>query len=213
MTRAAIAGLILAGGRGRRFGGTDKAFIDLCGTPLIGHVIARIAPQVDRIVINANGDPSRFAAFDCPVIADEATQAGSGVFAGLKAASKWMTGVTAADALLLTAPTDTPFLPRNLVGRLAAALAAGPATIAYAMSGGIAHPTVALWTRAALTALVRRIDAGDALRLQRLLPMLGGAPVGFPIDGVDPFLNVNTPDYRAAAATLLGASTASPRSE
>lgn len=213
MTRPAIAGFILAGGRGRRFGGTDKAFIDLGGIPLIGHVIARIAPQVDRIVINANGDPSRFAAFDCPVIADEATQAGSGVFAGLAAACTWMSGLAAADALLLTTPTDTPFLPRDLAGRLAEALAAGPATIAYAASGGIAHPTVALWTRAALIALMRRIDAGDAFRLQSLMPMLGGTPVEFPFDGADPFLNVNTPGDRTAAAAALGAATTSPRSE
>jgi molybdopterin-guanine dinucleotide biosynthesis protein A len=213
MSGASIAGFILAGGRGRRFGGADKAFLDLAGTPLIGHVIARIAPQVDRIIINANGDPSRFAAFRCPVLADNLAQNCGGLFAGLATACAWMNGPKTAEVLLLTAPTDTPFLPPDLVRQLAEALAAGTATVAYATSGGVSHPTVALWTRASLTALVRRLNLGDVPRLQTLLPMLGGVPVVFPIDGADPFFNVNTPDDRAAAAALLAASTASRRFE
>ncbi|MBK8211537.1 MAG: molybdenum cofactor guanylyltransferase [Rhodospirillales bacterium] len=213
MTRASITGLILAGGRGRRFGGTDKAFIDLAGKPLIGHVIARIAPQVDRIIINSNSNPSRFATFDCPVIADDPTQGCSGVFAALAAACPWMTAATTAEGLLLTAPTDTPFLPLNLADLLAKALAAGTATVAYATSGGVSHPTIALWSRVPLTALIQRAQAGEVARLRTLLPMVGGVPVAFPIDEADPFFNVNTPDDRAAAAALIAASTASRQFE
>lgn len=210
--RAAVTAFILAGGRGRRLGGADKALVDLAGTPLIGHVVARLAPQVDRIVINANGDPARFAAFGRRVVGDDASGNCRGVFAGLAAAATVISAPFVADGLLLTAPTDTPFLPADLVDRLATALAATAAPLAYAESGGIAHPTVALWTRASLAALVKRLGSGDAPRLQTLLPLLGGVAVSFSVGGVDPFFNVNTPADRAAAA-LVAASIAFHRSE
>lgn len=207
-----MTGFILAGGRGRRFGGVDKAFIELAGGPLIGHVIARIAGQVDQIIINANGDPSRFAAFSCPVVADGPARTHGGAFAGLVRAHALMAAWAEAGELLLTVPTDTPFLPANLVDHLATALAAGRTTAAYAASAGIPHPIVALWTDVALAALVQWISSGDVRRLQTLLPMIGGVPVTFPADQVDPFFNVNTPDDLATAAAVLAASTAVPPS-
>ena len=113
---------------------------------------------------------------------------------------------------LLTVPTDTPFLPADLVGHLASPLASGRATAAFAASAGVFHPIVALWARAALFALMQRISAGDVRRLQTLLPAIGGIPVMFPADGGDPFFNVNTPADLATAAARLAAPTASPGS-
>ncbi|MEM6490044.1 MAG: NTP transferase domain-containing protein, partial [Pseudomonadota bacterium] len=83
-----IAGVILAGGLARRMGGGDKALLALAGRPLLAHVIERLAPQVDGLALNANGDPARFARFGLPVLAD--TVPGfAGPLAGVLAGMRW----------------------------------------------------------------------------------------------------------------------------
>lgn len=193
-----VIGFILAGGQGRRLGGVDKAFIGLAGRPLISHVIAGISGQVEDVVINANGDPTRFAMFACPVVADDPLWHG-GPFAGLATARALLAARADAEALLLTVPTDTPFLPGDLVDRLATALTEAGATAAYAASRGRPHPVVALWSRGSLEALVSLMVQSDVRRLQTLLPVIGGVEVGFPADPIDPFFNINTHDDLATA--------------
>lgn len=196
-----IAGAILAGGQGRRMGGIDKPLADLAGKPLIAHVAARLAPQVDRLVINANGDPARFTFLGLAVVRDR-PEIGEGPLAGLATMLARLDG--AADAThLATAPADTPFLPLDLVARLAGALSRAPeGAIAVAASAGRMHPVAALWP----VPLSRALDGFlAAARQQSFIAFLEGravVPVDFavPPDGPDPFLNVNTPDELAAAA-------------
>ena len=195
-----IAGAILAGGQGRRMGGIDKPLADLAGRPLIAHVAARLAPQVDHLVINANGDPARFAFLDLAVVPDR-PGIGEGPLAGLATMLARRHG--AGDIThLATAPADTPFLPHDLVALLADALAHGGGdAIAVAASAGRMHPVAALWP----VSLSRDLDSHLATdRKQSFMAFLEGRTVvavnfAAPPDGPDPFLNVNTPDELAAA--------------
>ncbi len=112
------AGVVLAGGRSTRMG-VDKALAPLAGRPLVAHVAARFAPQVDALFLNANGDAARFASLGCAIVADAAANAGGGPLAGIAAALRYAQSQGA--AWLATAPCDAPFLPLDLVARLAAA--------------------------------------------------------------------------------------------
>ncbi len=194
---AAVLGLILAGGRATRMGGRDKPLLALGGRPMLAHVIDRLAPQVAALALSVNGDPARFAAFGLPTLADEAADRPgplAGMLAGLDhAAARGL-------PLVAVAPGDTPFLPRDLVARLAGAL--GGAPLAHAVAGGRDHPACALIRvelraplRAALAAGVRRV--GDWMR------DMGAAEAEFP----DPeaFFNVNRPaDLALAEARRAG---------
>lgn len=181
-----IAGVILAGGAGRRMGGADKALLGLAGRPLIAHAISRLAPQVARLAISANGDPARFAAFGLPVLADDTSRGPlSGVLAGLL----WAAGP------VVTAAVDTPFFPVDLVARLTAA---GPA--AMAASGGVLHPTFALWPAGAATPLADFLASGAVPRVTDFARSIGAVIVDFP-DG--DFHNINIPDDLTAAEGRL----------
>lgn len=196
-----IAGAILAGGQGRRMGGIDKPLADLAGRPLIAHVAGRLAPQVDHLVINANGDPARFSFLGLAVAPDR-SGIGEGPLAGL--ASLLARLHSAPDFThLATAPADTPFLPRDLVTRLANALGQAPeGAVAVAASEGRMHPVAGLWP----VSLSHDLDIYLATdRKQSFMAFLEGRTVvvvdfATPADGPDPFLNVNTPDELAAAA-------------
>lgn len=180
-----ILAVIVAGGRGRRLG-QDKALAPLAGRPLIAHVIARLRPQVARIVINGNGDPARFATFGLPVVSDNAESGLDGPFLGLATAFKLFTADPMATHLL-TVPTDVPFLPGDLV----AALQRAGADAAFPEADGRAHPTIALWSRAGAKTAATRLQSFAGERLQSLIEASGGVGVSFPEPNA--FLNVNTP--------------------
>jgi molybdopterin-guanine dinucleotide biosynthesis protein A len=196
-----IPTLILAGGRARRMGGGDKALLPLAGQPLLAHVLARIGPQAGPLAISANGDPRRFAAFGLPVIADGGL-AGAGPLAGVLAGLAWAASLGA--PALVTAPADTPFLPPDLVARLAGA--GGPDGFAIAATPGTdgpaLHPTVGLWpVRLAQTlaaALARGERAAGAWASANSCAL-----ASFP--DPDAFFNVNTPADLARAEAMLGA--------
>ena len=119
-----IAGVILAGGRSRRFGGGDKGLSDLGGKPVLAHVIERFQPQVGRLVLNANGDMSRFAGFGLDVIADNESPE-CGPLSGILAALDWAAQQSADFKAIATVSTDVPFLPADLVQKLESARGAG----------------------------------------------------------------------------------------
>jgi molybdopterin-guanine dinucleotide biosynthesis protein A len=196
----AIPGLILAGGRGRRMGGADKAMVPLAGRPLIAHVVERLAPQAGPLALSANGDPGRFAGLGLPVLADG--EPGAGPLAGLLAGLEWAAGLGA--EALVTAAVDTPFLPRDLVARLRAA--AGPAGIAVAGTPGGGgperHPTAGLWPVGLRERLRADLAAGER-RLGAWAEAQGCVVARFP--DPDAFFNVNTPgDLARAEAMLMG---------
>jgi molybdopterin-guanine dinucleotide biosynthesis protein A len=187
-----IAALILAGGQGSRLGFVDKAFLYLDDRPLIARLLERLTPQVDHIAISANGDPSRFAPWPLPVLADPPHHAGKGPLAGLAGGLAWAEQIGA--ATLLTVPVDTPFAPRTLVAALSPAAA-------VACYGGRQHHLVAHWPVTVRPALERFLSRPGAYRVRDALALCAARPVAFP-GPIDPFLNINTPEDLAAARAL-----------
>lgn len=175
-------------------GGADKALLSLAGRPLIVHVAARLAPQVDCLAISANGDATRFADLASAVLPDAAGHRGEGPLAGILAGLDWAEAQGA--DLLVTASCDTPFLPDDLVARLVAVGAP-----AMAVSQGRQHPTAALWPVSHRAALATLFASGE----RRMRVALAGA-VEVAFDALpDPFANINTPDDLAEAEARMRA--------
>ncbi len=192
-------GVILAGGLARRMGGGDKALRTVGGQAVLARLIARLAPQVARLVLNANEDPARFAAFGLPVAGDDLPDRPgplAGVLAGLDWAARFAPGVP----WVVTAPGDAPFLPEDLVARLHAGR--GGATLACAASGGRTHPVVALWPVALRHDLRRALLEEGLRKVGAYVGRHGPAVVEWPVGGKDPFFNVNTPADLANADRL-----------
>jgi len=192
------AGVVLAGGRSTRMGG-DKALAPLAGRPLVAHVAARFAPQVDALFLNANGDAARFAFLNCAVVADAASNAGGGPLAGVAAALRH--AQTQGFAWLAAAPCDAPFLPLDLVARLAAAANEKSAPIAVAATAAGLEPMFALWSTALTAAVEAALAAGDGGPRQ-LMTRFGAAQAVFADAAA--FANLNTPEDFAAATARLG---------
>jgi len=196
MINAPVTGVLLAGGQSRRMGGGDKGLLPLAGTSMLQHAIERLAPQVSALVLNANGDPSRFAGLGLPVVADPITGF-VGPLAGVLAGMRWSLAHAPQHAFIVTAAGDAPLLPRDLVTRLLRALQGESRRIALARSNGALHPVIGLWP-VALAA-----DLEDQLRqgVRKVLAWTdrhGTVGVDFAnqwIDGreIDPFFNANTP--------------------
>jgi molybdopterin-guanine dinucleotide biosynthesis protein A len=191
-----VVGVVLAGGQSRRMGGGDKGLLDLAGKPMMAHVIARLRPQVGRLLINANGDPDRFAAFGLPVVAD--TISGfSGPLAGILAGMKWSQSNAPESRYIATVAVDVPLVPRDLVSRLRAAVEPRDNVIALARSAGELHPVIGLWPLALATDLEEQLKSG-VRKVMQWTRRHETVAVDFPFerfgDGeIDPFFNANTP--------------------
>jgi molybdenum cofactor guanylyltransferase len=197
-----IGGVVLAGGLSRRMGGGDKCLLPLAGTPILALVIARLRPQVDRLVLNANGDPSRFARFGAPVVADSVPDF-AGPLAGVLAGMDW--AANEGIDLIATAAADTPFFPETLVAGLVAAMAREAAPLAVAMTedaerGSAPHPTFGLWT-VGLREDLRAAIGGGVRRVVDWTASHGCAKAVFA--GEAPFFNVNAPVDLARAEAML----------
>jgi molybdopterin-guanine dinucleotide biosynthesis protein A len=178
-------------------GGADKAFLPLGGKPLICHVLDRLRPQVEVLILSANGDPGRFAGLECDVIADAVPQ---GPLSGILAALRHAGGAGATH--VVSVPVDTPFLPENLVARLRDTAIVAPEGLALARTADGDHPACAIWPVAVAPALSAWLGQGEA-KVIRFADAHFAARVDFP----DPlaFLNLNTPAELAAAKALLEA--------
>jgi molybdopterin-guanine dinucleotide biosynthesis protein A len=186
-----VTGLVLAGGMGRRMGGVDKGLVLLDGRPMVAHVIERLTRQVGAIVINANQNVEQYAALGYPVVSDS-IGGFAGPLAGLHA------GLLAAQTpYVATAPCDSPFLPLDLVSRLAAGLASAQAQLAVAHTFAQPHPVFALVSREVLPHLSAFLDGGGR-KIDAWYATLRVVPVQFD-DAEDAFRNINTPDELAAA--------------
>jgi molybdopterin-guanine dinucleotide biosynthesis protein A len=190
ISRDAITGLVLAGGQGRRMGGVDKGLVEFDGRPMVAHVIARLAPQVATLVINANQNAERYAAFGHPVVAD-AVGGFAGPLAGLHA------GLTVArTSHVVTVPCDSPFLPDDLAARLAAAMSADDAQLAVARTGDQPHPVFALVAVGVLPHLARFLENGGR-KIDAWYATLRVSEVAFD-DEAAAFRNINTREELAA---------------
>ncbi len=211
LLHTSIVGVLLAGGQSRRMfpdqvAGGDKALRDLAGRPMLAHVIERLAPQTGSLVINANGDPTRFAAFGLAIVADT-IEGYVGPLAGILAGMRWSRAHAATATHIATVSTDAPFFPGDLVSRLATAVASEPGAIAMARSAGNLHPVIGLWPVALADDLDRALRDG-VRKVLAWTDRHGTRPVDFPpttIGGrqIDPFFNANHPDELDEARRLL----------
>lgn len=194
-------GVLLAGGLARRMGGGDKPMRDIGGRTILARVIARLKPQCDGLILNANGDPARFAAFGLPVIPDTVADF-PGPLAGILAALDWAVLHRPDAAWVFSAAADCPFLPRDLVARLHRARSAEDAQLAVAASGGQSHPVIGLWSVALRHDLRHALVVEDIRRIDRWTARYTLATVNWPTEPLDPFFNANTMDDIAEAARL-----------
>jgi len=201
VTIPATLGLILAGGLARRMGGGDKTRIRIGGETILQRVLACIGPQCAAVIINANGDPARFADTGLPVVADSVPDF-AGPLAGILAGLDWAAGHAPQCQWLLSVPSDCPFLPKDLAARLHEARLAAGTPLACARSGQWRHPAVGLWP-ASLREDLRRALIDEGLRKVELWTARQGvAMADWPAEPVDPFLNVNTPEDAARAEQI-----------
>ena len=198
-----VLAVVLAGGLARRMGGGDKPLRLLAGRPLLQHVLDRVAPQVAGVILNANGDPARFAAYGLPVVPDPLPDF-PGPLAGVLAGLDWAAEHRPEMATVLSVPGDGPFLPADLVARLEAARAAASMPMACAASGGWTHPPIALWPVSLRGALREALLAGEK-KIDRWTARFGCATAEWPAEPIDPFFNANAPEDLAAAEALLQA--------
>jgi molybdopterin-guanine dinucleotide biosynthesis protein A len=203
-----VAGVVLAGGRSSRMGEQDKCLAPLGGKSILAHVIARLEPQVAALAINANAEPSRFAGFGLPVIADRVA-GHAGPLAGLHAALAWATECGKNIRYVVTVAGDTPFLPDDLVGRLLTALEETGRECCVARSGEGVHPVIGLWPIRIAGTLAAALVEGQR-KASAWAEQQGAVEVFFPptrLGGgaIDPFFNINRLEDLAEANALLAA--------
>ena len=197
----ATPGVLLAGGLARRMGGGDKPMREIGGRTILERVIARLKPQCDGLILNANGDPARFASFGLPVVADTVKDF-PGPLAGILAALDWAATNRPEVQWVLSAAADSPFLPRDLVARLHRARAEQDAQLAVAASDGQSHPVIGLWRVALRQELRHALVMEDIRKIDRWTARYKLATVTWPTKPLDPFFNANTVDDIAAAERL-----------
>lgn len=201
--RADVAAVLLAGGMARRMGGGDKCLQPLGGRPLLAHVVARIGPQVGSMVLNAGGDPERFADFGLPVIPD-IVPGFAGPLAGILSGLDWVGRQAPECRWVLSVPTDAPFLPHDLVARMVRDVqAAGEGMFACGASAGRRHPVVGLWPLACREALRIALVENDVRKIDAFTADYTCLAVEYPDRPYDPFLNANRPEDLARAEALL----------
>ena len=197
-----VLGVLLAGGQARRMGGGDKCLRLLAGQTLLDRIVARIRPQVAGLLLNANGDPARFAATGLPVAAD-AVPGYAGPLAGVLTGMEWAAAHAPDCPWVLTVPTDAPFLPLDLAGRLLASVEVAGADMACAVSDGRTHPVVGLWPVRLAPALRQAMTVEDIRKVDLWTGRYRLAEAAWPSTPVDPFFNANRPDDLAVAEAIL----------
>ena len=202
----AVVGVLLAGGKSSRMGGGDKCLLPLAGTPILTLVIGRLRPQVSDLVLNANGDVTRFAAFGLPIVVDRhGGQAGP--LAGVHAGIEWAIANRPQSQFVITVATDTPLFPTDLVARFLASLAGGKPKLLVARSAEGVHPVFGLWPVSLAPSLEKSLTSGMR-KVQAWVREYQAEEVFFPtreIGGrkIDPFFNLNRPEELAEADGLL----------
>jgi molybdopterin-guanine dinucleotide biosynthesis protein A len=196
-----ILGVVLAGGLARRMGGGDKARIRIGGKTILERVLARFGPQCTRIILNANGDPARFADTGLPVVPDSVPDF-AGPLAGILAGLDWAAAHVPEVPDIVTAPGDCPFLPDDLVARLAAARQSAGVPLACARSGEWRHPVLGLWPVALRDDMRKALIEEKLHKIEAWTARHGIAIADWPATPIDPFFNVNTPQDAAEAERL-----------
>lgn len=195
MPTPAVTGLVFAGGLARRMQGRDKGLLPLHGRPLVAHVLERLAPQADALLINVNNPSDAYAAFGHPLIAD-VIPGHAGPLAGLHAGL-----LAAATPLVVTAPCDAPRLPADLVARLHGALMASAAPAAVAFAADRLQPTFMLCRREVRAGLEGYLASGGR-KIHAWISDIGALAV--PFADASAFANINTPEELADLENMGG---------
>ena len=183
-----VLGVILAGGQGRRMGGDgDKPLTPLGNGTLLSSVLDRATPQCGPMIINANSDPARYASYGLPVVPDR-VEGFVGPLAGVLTAMDWAAMKAPSCRYVMSFAGDAPFIPRNLVSRLTAAV----------------DPVFGLWPVKLRAELRDQLVNQGIRKIDLFTADYRVEEVDF--DGVpDPFFNVNTPEDRDEAERILQA--------
>jgi len=201
-----VVGVLLAGGKSSRMGGGDKCLLPLAGKPMLTRIIDRLSPQVTDLVLNANGDMSRFTAFDLPIVMDR-LGGQIGPLAGVHAGIEWATANRPGSRFVITCATDTPFFPIDLVARFLASLKGGEPKLLVARSEEGLHPVFGLWP-VSLAPAIETSLAGGMRKVQAWVREHQAKEISFPVGEIggrkiDPFFNLNLPEELAEAEVLL----------
>lgn len=199
-----IAGIVLAGGLARRMGGGDKGLRLLGGRTVLDRVVERARPQVAVLALNANGEPARFAGLGLPIVPDSVA-GNPGPLAGILAGLDWAAETVPGAAYVASFAGDTPFLPHDLVARLAAALAGSGGDIACAASCGRLQTVFALWPVALRADLRHALVEEGTRKVHEWVHRYRLVVAEFPAAPVDPFFNVNRPEDLAEAERIAAA--------
>ncbi len=194
MNHPDVTALVLAGGRGQRMGGTDKGLIELSGKPMIEHILERLEPQCDHIIINANRNVDRYAVYGHPVLRDSLGDY-QGPLAGFSTGLKH-----AKTPFIMTLPCDAPDLPADLVERMLTVMNGQQADITVAHDGERMQPVYALIKTALHENLDQFLASGDR-KIDRWYAMNNTVTVDFS-DMWDIFRNVNTPEQINAMSDI-----------
>ena len=197
-----LVGVLLAGGLARRMGGGDKPMRTLAGKPILEHVIARVQPQVQHLILNANGDPARFKQYGLPVVAD-VIDGHQGPLAGILTALEWAAENVPEAEHVISFATDAPFLPTDLVARLMAPVEAGLAPLACPITGDRTHPVFGVWPVALRGELRKAMLEEEMRKIDLWTDRIGITHVPFEVEPVDPFFNVNRPENIDEAEQIL----------
>lgn len=195
-----IVGMILAGGRSQRFGVADKAEASLGGVPLAQWVRSRAEPQVDELIVNANGPVESPVLSGLPVVADP-IPGFRGPLAGILAGLEWLSARRGGKRWLASFPVDTPFFPLDLVARLCAQVQQDDLPV-VAASKGRTHPAFGLWPVSLVPALRHYLMREARSAVVAFAHATGAAEVAFPAEPYDPFFNINRPEDLEAAMVL-----------
>lgn len=203
---APIAGLLLAGGQSTRMNRPDKCLMQLNGKTLLSHAIDRLSPQVDKLILSINGDPTRFSDYKLPKIHD-LIEGFAGPLAGIHAGMKWVQENMPDTHYMATLATDTPFFPDNLVYRLREQIPETEEAIILATSNGRKHPVIGLWPVSLADKLETALKNNER-KVGLWTEQHSVIKVDFPVETrgnqeFDPFFNINQPEDIEKAKELI----------
>ena len=184
-----VVGVLLAGGLARRLGGGDKGLKTLAGKSILSIIIERVAPQVDQLILNANGDAGRFADYKLPVVADVIPDF-AGPLAGVLTGLEWVRDNRPDVKWMVSLPTDAPFIPLALVERLTGAIK-DDVQMACAKSAGRTHPVVGIWPVSLIDDLKHAMVVENIRKVDQWTGRYKIVSVEFATDPIDPFFNAN----------------------
>lgn len=182
------ATVILAGGQGRRLGGSEKALVEINGQRLIDRLLERIRPQCPTLAISLRSLKPWADQYGMPILVDRPT-AECGPLGGICAALNWAQSLDPEPDWVVTVPVDLPFLPPTLIQKLTAS----KTDICIATSGDQTHYTVAAWRPKLVEPLEQALRSG-AVAVKDFQSQCSSVAIEWPVEDIDPFFNVNTPE-------------------